>query len=334
MYAKAKHMSADVIPVVDISPLRSSVDRDGGPGPGGAEVAAALHAASQGLGFIYVKGHGIPASLIDNARDAAYQFFRATPEDKASVLISPHHRGWLKPGTSKMRDDAKVDLKESFLWGHQDESGNSPTGHPLRGPNQWPAFVPSLQANAMAYFQQAHQVAFELMRGFALGLDLAPDFFLRTCEKPLSRASFVYYPAQPEDSGPEQFGVAPHTDFGVLTVLCQDDTGGLQVQDIHGDWIHAPPIEGTLVVNVGDLLSRWTNGAYKSTPHRVVNSSGRERMSLVLAFDPEPETMIDSTEIFGADSSPEFDPITCGDYLIWRFGKAFAYREKTQDNQS
>ena len=135
-------------------------------------------------------------------------------------------------------------------------------------------------------------------------------------------------PAQPEELGEEQFGVGPHTDFGVLTVLCQDSVGGLQVQDINGEWIHAPPIDGTLVVNVADLLSRWTGGAYKSTPHRVVNTSGRERLSLVLAFDPDPETLIDARDVFGPNHSTSEEPITCGDYLTRRFEKAFSYRKE------
>ena len=126
--------------------------------------------------------------------------------------------------------------------------------------------------------------------------------------------------------GADQFGVGPHTDFGTLTILCQDDVGGLQVQDINGEWFHAPPIPNTIVVNVADLLSRWTGGEYKSTPHRVVNTSSKERLSLVLAFDPNPETMIDPREVHGQSFKSKEDPISCGDYLIWRFGKAFSYR--------
>ena len=178
----------------------------------------------------------------------------------------------------------------------------------------------------MDYFARVHEVAHHLMRGFAFGLGLDENFFLRTAGAPLSRASYVYYPQQPADMGEDQFGVGPHTDFGVLTVLCQDSVGGLQVEDIEGNWIQAPPIEGSLVVNVGDLLSRWTGGAYKSTPHRVVNSSGRERLSLVLAFDPDPDTMIDARDVVGPELSPTDEAITCGDYLIWRFKKAFSYR--------
>jgi len=318
-YATAKSLTPDAIPVIDISPLRDGSDP--------ITVAEKLHAASQGLGFIYIKGHGIPESVIAEAQNAAFDFFRSPDDAKQSVSVSAAHRGWLKPGAAKMGDDAKVDLKESFIWGLQDVDGQTLQDHPLRGPNQWPASVPSLESIAMTYFHHAHDVARHLMQGFAVGMSLEPDFFLSSCDQPMSRASFVYYPAQDENAGTEQFGVGAHTDFGVLTVLCQDDNGGLQVQDVNGDWLHAPPIEGSLVVNVGDLLSRWTAGEYKSTPHRVVNTSGRERLSLVLAFDPNPETLIDAGMIPGL--SAKDDPITCGDYLQWRFAKAFAYREKS-----
>jgi len=317
-YAEAKDVDVDTIPVIDISALVDSSD----PLP----VARALHAASQGLGFIYVKGHGIPDATIESARSAALDFFRSPYDDKQSVCVSAEHRGWIGMGGAKMQDDAAADLKESFIWGWQDENGKTPEDHPLRGPNQWPAFMPTMQHDAMAYFRQAHAVAHHLMRGFALGLGLPKDFFLRTTDRPLSRASFVYYPPQTQEMGSDRFGVGPHTDFGVLTVLCQDSVGGLQVQDVNGEWVNAPPIEGSLIVNVADLLSRWTNGAYKSTPHRVVNRSGKERLSLVLAYDPNPDTIIDSSEIFGPDHQPNDDPITCGDYLIWRFGRAFSYR--------
>lgn len=320
-YAQAKHVDEEIIPVIDITPLRDD--------SGAKAVAQALHSASQGLGFIYIKGHGIPEEAIAQARHTAFRFFALDGSKKEKVHVTSKHRGWLGRGGAKMQDDAKTDLKESFIWGMQDVNGDCPDDHPLRGANNWPDFMPELEAHAMAYFDHAHEVAHHLMRGFALGLDLDENFFLRTASQPMSRASFVYYPEQPEAAGEEQFGVGPHTDFGTLTVLCQDDVGGLQVQDINGDWIHAPPIDGTLIVNVADLLSRWTAGAYKSTPHRVVNSSGRKRLSLVLAFDPNPDTLIDSREIYGPEYEAKEPPITCGDYLNWRFAKAFSYRKNS-----
>ncbi|MEM7693483.1 MAG: 2-oxoglutarate and iron-dependent oxygenase domain-containing protein [Pseudomonadota bacterium] len=305
-------MANDHIPVIDMAPLIAG---------DGAAVADALLSASQSVGFLYVKGHGIPEATISEARAAAFDFFRAPAADKARVGVSGAHRGWLAPGGAKMADDAAPDLKESFIWGLQDSAGQTPADHPLRGQNRWPPFLPTLEGAAMAYFAAAHTVARHLMRGFALGLGKPDDTFLKTDTAPLSRASFVYYP--PQEAGGTRFGVGPHTDFGVLTVLCQDAVGGLEVQTVAGDWVAAPPIEGTLIVNVGDLLSRWTDGAFVSTPHRVVNRSGRERLSLVLAYDPDPETVIDPAAVVGR---PGEGPITCGDYLVARFARAFAYR--------
>ncbi|GJL81711.1 MAG: 2OG-Fe(II) oxygenase [marine bacterium B5-7] len=317
----ADRIDASTIPVIDISSLRNATDSD--------TVSRALHRASKGLGFIYVSGHGIPDSVIHRTRRAAYDFFQSPEALKQTVNRTDWHRGYLGAGGAVMQDDALPDLKESFIFGFEDEKGECPNDHPLRGPNRWPDFVPDLQTAAMAFYYHGHIVAHHLMRGFALGLGLSDDFFIADSHPPLSRASLVYYPPQDMTSEESCFGVGPHTDFGMLTVLCQDNVGGLQVQTVDGRWIHAPPIEGTLVVNVGDLLARYTDGAYISTPHRVVNHSGRERLSLVLAYDPDADTVIDPRRIYGADYTTASEPITCGDYLIWRFGKAFAYRNRS-----
>ena len=319
-YATAHELDQSIIPVIDIGPLRDGSDP--------AAVAAELNRASRDVGFIYVSNHGIDDELLKAARDTALAFFRLPEDVKREVAVSDKHRGFLGRGGARMQDDAKPDLKESFIFGYEDADGITPDDHPLRGANRWPSDMPALRDQAMAYFEAAHEVAHHLMRGFALGLERAENTFLGTMTAPMSRASFVYYPAQDVDMGADQFGVGPHTDFGVLTVLCQDDVGGLQVQDLQGNWIAAPPISGTLVVNVGDLLARWTNDIYRSTPHRVVNSSGRERLSLVLAYDPEPDTPIDPRGLFGEDVETAYEPITCGDYLIRRFERAFAYRKK------
>ncbi|MEM9105290.1 MAG: 2-oxoglutarate and iron-dependent oxygenase domain-containing protein [Pseudomonadota bacterium] len=311
-----------MIPVIDIGPLRDGSDPVG--------VARQLQRASREVGFIYVANHGIPEQDIEAARDMAMRFFHQPAEHKMTVAVSGAHRGFLSVGGAKMQDDAKADLKESFVWGYESREGKTPDDHPLRGDNRWPATLPQMQSVSMDYFHKAHGVADHLMRGFALGLDLPEDTFLKTNDAPISRASYVYYPPQESDTG-DQFGVGPHTDFGVLTVLCQDSVGGLQVETLDGEWIAAPPIAGTLVVNVGDLLSRWTNGLYRSTPHRVINTSGKERLSLVLAYDPEPRTMIDARDVLGDDIEPNEPPITCGDYLTWRFGKAFSHLAKDND---
>lgn len=318
--ANAAANDPEGIPVIDMAPLIDGTDPQA--------VADALHAASRDVGFIYVRNHGIPDRLIDATRAAAYDLFRSPDAQKARIRMQDTHRGFLGSGGARMQDDVKADLKESFVWGFESPDGSLPDDHSVRGANRWPDFLPELRSVAIDYFDAGHRVAHHLMRGFALGLGLQPQFFLQTTARPLSRASFVYYPPQPDGTDGRQFGVGPHTDFGVLTVLCQDTVGGLEVEDLSGRWIPAPPIPGTLIVNVGDLLARWTDGAYRSTPHRVINRSGRERLSLVLCYDPDPDTIIDARQVFGPGHAPKEAPTTCGDYLTWRFDKAFAYRNK------
>lgn len=312
-------MSEHAIPLIDITPLRD--------GSNPLEVAKALHAASSGPGFIYVTGHGMSEDLIDRTREAGLEFFRNSSETKEKIRVSDHHRGWIGQGNARMADDVMPDIKESFIWGFEDEEGVAPD-HPLRGPNQWPSGNAEFEATCQDYFREVHLVAEHLMRGFALGLDLDADFFLKTSDRPISRCSFVYYPPQTTESKGKSFGVGPHTDFGVLTVLCQDSVGGLEVETPDGEWIAAPPIPGSLVVNVGDLLARWTDGAYRSTPHRVINRTQNERLSLVLAYDPNPSTVIDARNVFGPEYTPKEQQTTCGEYLTWRFGKAFSEKAR------
>ena len=314
-----KSIDKERVPVIDIKKINSAFNK--------IEIAKELYKASTDLGFIYIKNHDISENLINDLRKDGLNFFRSSTDDKSKVLITKKHRGWLGFGGAKMGDKAKPDLKESFIWGYQYDDGSLPDDHQLRGVNKWPKFLPSLQQNAMSYFHQINELAKNLLTCFAMGLNLKENFFIRNCNAPLSRASLVYYPDQPKEMGEMQFGVSEHTDFGLLTILCQDSVGGLQIKGLDGQWFHAPPIEGTLIVNVADLLSRWTGGIYKSTPHRVVNSSGQERLSIVLAFDPDPETLINPGEIPEIEKNTNEEPITCGDYLIWRFNKAFSYRK-------
>ena len=199
--------------------------------------------------------------------------------------------------------------------------------NPLLGPNVWPPSMPELEADVYPYFEAASACAEDLLRGFALGAGLDAEHFIRLRDRPVSRGSLQYYPPQPNGAAEDQFGVAPHTDFGVLTVLCQDEVGGLQIQRRNGEWAAMPPIPGTFVVNIGDLLERWSNRRYRSTVHRVINSSGRERLSLVLAYDPNFETLVDPNAFCAEGEAPHDEPITCGDYLLWRFRKAFSYRQ-------
>jgi isopenicillin N synthase-like dioxygenase len=325
-YASAKAIGADSIPVIDMGPLA------GGDESEISAVGQALLQAARSVGFFYVRNHGVPQALIDHAYALSRRFFALPEETKQRVRINAIHRGFLAIGGARMYETARVDLKESFIWGPElgPDDPDVAAGKPLMGPNQWPAELPELAPGLMDYSSAVMVCARSLLRGFAVSLGLDADFFRERFAKPLARCSLIYYPPQPPDSGTEQFGVAPHTDYGGLTLLNQDDTGGLQVRTRSGDWVTAVPIPGTFVVNVGDLMARWTNDGFVSTPHRVVNSSGRARYSIALFFDPAFDTVIDPRDLH-LDGAAIYPPVTCGEYIVSRFNKAFTHRRSEQD---
>jgi isopenicillin N synthase-like dioxygenase len=140
----------------------------------------------------------------------------------------------------------------------------------------------------------------------------------------------IYYPPQAPDLGKDQFGVAPHTDYGCITLLYQDRSGGLQVRDrSNRSWIDATPIDGTFVVNVGDLLARWSNDRFASTPHRVINSSGHERYSIATFYDPSFATVVDPRDLGASEEECNYEPITAGQHILSRLIN-FGYRRKYQ----
>lgn len=324
LHAPAREIPVTEIPVIDISALRD------GSADGAQRVGTAMRAAAEQVGFFYIRHHGIPASLFEAAHAASRAFFARPLEEKNRLPINAHHHGFLRMGESKMYDDARADLKESFVWGldlPDDDPAVNPD-NPFLGRNQWPSDPADFRDSLYGLFQAELQLAVALMRAFAAGMGLPEDSFIQHVKRPIARGSTIYYPPQSADSGAEQYGVAPHTDFGVLTILWQDAIGGLEVQNRVGEWVTAHPIADTLVVNVGDLLARWTNDGFQSTPHRVVNRTGRERYSMVLAWDPDFETVIDPAVVCADGEIPRYSPIACGRYVLDRFQRAFAYRRQ------
>ena len=228
-----------------------------------------------------------------------------------------------------MEQAERMDLKESFVWGLDlpDEHPSVTMENPFLGRNQWPTEMLDFKRSVYPFFEAGLQCGRDMMRAFALGMGLPDDSFLKATDEPIARSSIIHYPPQPADLGVEQFGVAPHTDYGCLTLLWQDQVGGLEVQTREGEWVTAHPIENTLVVNVGDLMMRWTNEGFKSTPHRVVNSKGQERYSMVIAWDPNFDTVVDPSVVCQNGDLPLYLPVNCGDYVLSRFDSSFSYRK-------
>ena len=321
-YASVRTISTAEIPVIDVGPLLSA-DRENQ-----HAVALALLKASSEVGFFYVSNHGVAAETIAVADKAARDFFARPLEEKLAVAINRHHHGFLRRGEAKMYDTARADLKESFVWGLETEEGDPERESNLfLGPNRWPSDMPALRNALYPYYLSMTECAKRLARAFALSLDQPEDFFVGSCRKPISRSAIIYYPPQPPDLGHEQFGVAPHTDYGCMTLLWQDEIGGLEVQGLDGEWVTAHPLPGTLVVNIGDLLARWTNDQFISTPHRVVNRRGVTRHSMTLAFDPDYDMLVDSAKVCRPGETSKYPPVRCGEYVLGRFDAAFAYRK-------
>ena len=321
-YADAKTIAKDAIPVIDMAPLRE------GTTDGARHVARQLLNAAETVGFFYVRNHGLPQGLIARTDAVARRFFSLSLEEKQQVKVARWHRGYIKIGEAKMYASAKIDLKESFIWGMEvsREDAGTARGNSLRGPNQWPGSVHEMRPTLNEFFVAANQCGKVLFRAFAAGLGLDLNHFTRQFDRPITRGALIFYPPQQPDLGDDQFGVAPHTDYGCLTLLYQDPVGGLQVQGRDGEWVVAHPIEGTLVVNIGDLMARWTNNQFRSTPHRVINRSGRQRLSIGIFVDPNYETEV--VPICRNGEAPLFDPVTCGDYIVSRYDASFAYRNK------
>lgn len=324
-YARAKDIAASAIPVIDVAPLASGTRADV------LAVARSMREAAQSVGFFYVRNHGMSQALIDEVDRTARAFFALPLDVKNQVKPLDRHRGFLSVGQAKMERDAKVDLKESFIWGLDIDASDADyrAGNRMHGPNRWPASMPAMRALFNRYFDATNAVGRMLLRGFAASLEVDPDYFSGRFEKPVTRCTAVYYPPQPPDAGEDQFGVAPHTDYGTLTVLYQDPIGGLQVRTNAGEWVIAHPIPGTLVINVGDLLARWTNDRFQSTPHRVVNASGRERLSIAAFVDPDFDMVIEP--VLAPGEAAKYPPVGCGDYILGRFDAAFAYRQAKGD---
>jgi isopenicillin N synthase-like dioxygenase len=221
---------------------------------------------------------------------------------------------------------SRPDLKESFIWGLDTATGSTAPDASGTPPNQWPEFLPQMRGLLSQYFTEVNEVGWRLMRAFAASLDIDQDSFVQSITRPTSRGSIIYYPPQEPGAEADQFGVAPHTDWGCLTLLYQDQTGGLEVRGRNAEWVAAQPIPGTYVVNVGDLLARWTNDRFRSTPHRVINRSGHERLSCAVFVDPDRDTLI--APVTAPGEAPRYEPVTCGAYVQSRFDAAFAYRQK------
>ena len=331
-------MAAPRLPVIDMAPLfgRGAAAR--------AEVAAAIRAACRDSGFFYVSGHGVTPAILEDLERASRLFFALPEAEKLEIAMAkggPAWRGFFPVGGELT--SGRPDIKEGLYFGSElpPEHPRVAAGWPLHGANLWPAGLPELRTAVEAYMAATTRAAQALLEGVALSLDLEAGYFHRhyTAE-PTVLFRIFHYPARaPEglDEDGAAWGVGEHSDYGLLTLLAQDANGGLQVKTPRG-WIEAPPLPETLVCNIGDMLDRLTGGWFRSTPHRVRNVSGRDRLSFPLFFDPDfaaemqplPPQAATGSAGAGEAGEPRWDGAdlqafegTYGDYLLGKVGKVF-----------
>jgi len=309
------------IPIIDVGALQ------GGDANALVAIGGQIREAFTGSGFCYIANHGVPQGVIRAAAECALDFFHLPLEDKLKAAPKESVRGFNAIGRTTMYGAKNPDYKEYYQIGLELPRDDPAVlaGQPLRGPNQWPEGLPQFRAAFSNYFEEISLCGARFLRAVAVSIGADEGFFADKYDKPLQRTQAVYYPPHPSAYDADLFGVAPHTDYGCVTLLWQDDVGGLEVRDASGAWIPAPPIPGTLVVNIGDLLARWSNDRYRSTPHRVTNRSGRERLSIATFFDPDFTAPVDPADLGLADSEPrKYPPVSAGDYIMGRINASQA----------
>lgn len=313
--------SREEVPVLDLTPLTEGKPID--------DLARQLDDACRETGFFYIANHGVPANVLKDVFDATRRYFDLPEEVRQQHLMHPIFRRGFMPQGINQHPGYVPDLKESYEIG-VDLAPDDPdvvAGLPLHAPNQWPQDYPWLREAAETYFNETMALGERLLRLLARALDLDEGFFLQFTKKPMVQMRLFHYPPQPPVSPENAFGVAPHTDYGMLTLLAQDPIGGLELQKRDGEWIAAPYIDGTLVINIGDLLQRWTNDLYVSNPHRVVNRTGKERYSIPMFYNLDYDAPVACLPTCCSETNPaRHEPIKSGDYLVSRFKTVQKYK--------
>ena len=321
------------LPVVDVGPLigpASAAARAG--------VAGQIQAACRERGFFYVTGHGVPAGLLEELADASAEFFALPLADKLEIAMERGGRAWRGyfPVGAELTS-GRPDLKEGLYFGAELPADDPRVlaGLPLHGGNLFPRQVPRLRPLVLAYLDALTSVGQAVLAGVALSLGLDAGYFATgyTADPTILFRIFHYPPSPPQT---RDWGVGEHTDYGLVTLLAQDDRGGLQIAVPAGNgrgWIDAPPIPGTLVCNIGDMLDRLTGGWYRSTPHRVRNLSGHGRLSFPFFLDPGFDAEVPplpGQAAAGDDGGRRWDGQdlraftgTYGDYLLGKVSKVF-----------
>ena len=310
-------ISAATIPLIDLGAYL-----DGAAGALEATAAQLRHALEE-IGFFVIVGHGVPQALID-ATFAEARRFHAQPLDaKMAVRMNEHNNGYMTMSrytvwTSEVNINTEPDLNEAFFV-RRERGPDDPmlrAGRRFAGPNRWPDALPGFRETVLAYIDALDALGRRLLPACAVALGLPPHHFARAFGESQFTFRLTHYPPMPAEAN--QFGLAPHTDANFMTFLAQSDVPGLQVRMPSGDWLDVPYVPGAFAVNSGDMMTRWTNGRFKSTPHRAVPPLDRPRYAIPYFLGPHLDTVIECLPTCqGPDRPPKYPPITYDEYLRW-----------------
>ncbi|MGH7365015.1 MAG: isopenicillin N synthase family dioxygenase [Candidatus Rokuibacteriota bacterium] len=305
------------IPVLDLGPYL-------GGAPGAlAAIAAELRHALEEIGFLILVNHDVPPDLIDRTFAEARRFHDQASDVKMALRMNEHNNGYMSMGryavwTSEVNTNTKPDLNEAFFI-KRERRPDDPflrSGRRFVGPNRWPEDLPGFRETVLAYTEAVDGLARRLLPVCATALDLPPDYFDRAFAESQFSFRLSHYPPAAADQN--QFGIAPHTDANFLTFLAQTEIPGLQVRAPSGVWLEVPYIPHSFAVNSGDMMYRWTNGRFKSTPHRALPPIGRHRYAIPFFLGPHIDTVIACLPTCqGLDVPPKYPAITYDEYLRW-----------------
>lgn len=309
------------IPILDLGPYLAGE-------PGALEKAAAeLRYIGENIGFHYIRNHGIAQALIDRTFEQAKRFHAQPLEAKLKVKINEHMQGYMpmQGSTTRSSDltkNNKPNQNEAFFFKREIDETDPEFGMPHRTPNQWPGSLPGFREAVVEYYTAMDNLGRRMLPIYAVALGLPPDYFDGAFRKPLASVRMTHYPEVSYVDN--EYGIAPHTDSSFLTLLAQNKLAGLQIRTRDGEWVDAPAIDGTFIVNSGDILRRWTNNRFLSTPHRAYNVNRSARYAIPFFYHPDPNYRMECLPTCqGADNPPQYPAQTPAEYLAWFGGRNY-----------
>ena len=321
--------AASQIPVIDYGPYFA-----GEPGALDQLVPRVRHAC-ENVGFFYISGHGVPDRIIDDAFAASRRFHALPTDEKLALRLNDWNIGYLPmhasvQGASTVHKATRPNQNESFFISHDRAPGHPEVVAkvPLRGCNQWPPSLPDIRQPMVTYFKTLGAMCDRMLPAFAAALDMPPDTFAPLfANDGHHNLRFLHYPPQDADED-NLFGQAPHTDNSFMTALARTEVPGLAVRLPSGEWFPPPIIEGTFLINLGNMMRRFSNDRFLSTPHGVLNESGADRYSIAYFHSPNPNATIECLpSCVAADNPARYEPTVYRE-LVLAFYRANYFHQK------